>query len=64
MRSSFLTSEPVAKFSFPTGSDVKKDDRITMVSSGLVFRVQTRTDRDSYSLLVQCIAVQVAGTVN
>ncbi len=60
----FLTSEPVAKFSFPTGSDVKKDDRITMVSSGLVFRVQTRTDRDSYSLLVQCIAVQVAGTVN
>src|SRR5258707_5822191 len=35
----FIGDERHAKFSFPTGSDVKKDDRITMVGSGLVFRV-------------------------
>lgn len=60
----FIGAERRAKFSFPTGSDIKPDDRITIVASGQAFRVQVRTDRDSYSLLVQCLGVQVETTVN
>src|SRR5260370_26261013 len=46
----FIGEERRAKFSFPTSSDSQKDDRIPMVSSGLLFRVHTTTDPDSHSL--------------
>ena len=58
----FIGNERRAKFSFATGSDVKANDRIA--TGGLTYRVQVRTDRDSYSALVQCIAVQINAGVN
>ena len=58
----FIGNERRVKFSFGTGSDVKANDRIA--TGGLTYRVQVRTDRDSYSALVQCIAVQINAVVN
>lgn len=58
----FIGNERRVKFSFPTGSDIKANDRIA--TGGLTYRVQVRTDRDSYSALAQCIAVQINAGVN
>ena len=58
----FIGAERKVKLSFPVGSDVKRDDRVTI--SGRTYRVQADIGRDSFSLLGQFIAVQVNETVN
>ena len=58
----FIGNERRVKLSFATGSDIKQNDRVA--TGGLTYRVQVRTDRDSYSALVQCIAVQINAGVN
>jgi hypothetical protein len=58
----FIGAERKVKLSFPVGSDVKRDDRVTI--SGRTYRVQADIGRDSFSLLGQFIAVQVNEAVN
>ncbi len=58
----FIGSERRAKFSFPTGSDVKRGDRIT--TGARTYRVEVDIGRDSFSLLAQVIAAQINEVVN
>jgi hypothetical protein len=54
--------ERKVKMSFPIGSDVKPDDRVT--TGGRTYRVQSDIGRDSFSILAQFIAVQVGTGVD
>ncbi|SRR5258708_4374387 len=58
----FIGAERKVKLSFPVGSDVKRDDRVTI--GGRSYRVQADIGRDSFSLLAQFIAVQTNEAVN
>ena|SRR5258708_7003167 len=58
----FIGAERKVKLSFPVGSDVKPDDRATI--GGRTYRLQADIGRDSFSLLLQFIAVQVNQAVN
>src|SRR5260221_4537969 len=53
----FIGVERRVKISFPVGSDVKRNDRIT--TGGRTYRVEMDIGRDSFSLLGQFIAMQV-----
>ena len=53
----FIGAERKVKLSFPIGSDVKRNDKVT--TGGRTYRVQLDIGRDSFSLLTQVIAIQV-----
>ena len=52
-----LGSERAVKLSFPFGSDVKRNDRVTV--NARTYRVQVDASGDSYGTLTQVIAVQI-----